>query len=165
MRSQLQVVNTYYLLNQPKGDSGRRLYHDPMIMPSWILLNEYHHSKSIVAPPFNHIFELQKECHDGIPYPGFLSGTPLETGPANFLGLFSCLLGPSPGIPSPTNYASVEVDDLYTKDKRFQAIQASVKKYGTETTDLKDLQEIGEWTREFLLYWCIRRTVLGQWFD
>ena len=43
-------------------------YYDPMIMPSWILVDQHHHSRPLYAPPFNHIYQLQKECYDGIPY-------------------------------------------------------------------------------------------------
>ena len=72
----------------------------------------FHHSKSIDAPPFNHIHELQKECHEGIPYSVFLSGPPLEIGPSNFLGPLRYLSDPSVGTLSPIITHDVEVADL-----------------------------------------------------
>ena len=47
-----------------------------------------------------------------------------------------------------------------TKDRRFQAIQARVKKYGTPPTDLNELHAIAEWTMEFLPY-CLLYTSYG----
>lgn len=161
---QLQVDNTYYLLKPPKGDLGRRSYPTPMTMPSWILIDEYHHAKSPEAPPYNHIKLLQKQCHDGIPYSIFLSGTPLETGPANFLGPLGCLIDPRLPTPSATSTHHVTVDELVAKDKKFQAIQSRVKKHGTAPTDLVELQAIADWAVNFLVYWCIRRTERGKWF-
>ena len=135
-------------------------------MPGWIVVDEFHHTKSVEAPPFPAIHALQKYCAEGIPFCVFMSGTPLETGPANFLGPLSCLLDPDLESPSFSGASShnVTMEDIRRNEKAFRSIQESVKRKGTNESDSEKLRDIAEWFMTFLPTWCLRRSERAKWF-
>ena len=136
-------------------------YMDPAFMPGWILVDEFHKTKSVKAPPYNQTCDLQKRAADGVPFAVFMSGTPLETGPLNFLGPVTCLIDEkSENI----LYNGISPCTLIEKDKAFRSIQNRANKTSAHEIDRMKLQEIADWLVNLLPRFLIRRTSSTKWF-